>query len=160
MPYLLLSLGVTGCDHATKLVANSQLPSGHAIRLIAGVLSLEQARNSDTAFSMLASVLPTEPRLLLLKTTATAGSLFILMLATTRFARATWLERAGFAFLLGGAVGNAVDRWRWGYVIDFIRLEYWPTFNVADIALCVGGGLLLLSAWRGSSAHVTPEPPL
>lgn len=158
---LLLVIGITGCDHATKLWAASGLPNGHRVDLITGVLSLQQARNTDTAFSMLASIVPTEPRLLLLKATATLGALAILILALLRRGGSNWHERLGFACLLGGAAGNAIDRWRWGYVIDFIRLEYWPTFNVADMALCLGGGFLVAAAWHTAkhraSASFNPE---
>jgi signal peptidase II len=140
-----VALTVTGCDHATKLLATSVLSGGHVETLITGVLSLEQAHNTDTAFGILAGILPLEQRLLLLRTVATLGSLVVAILAVTRFARASMLERLAWALLLGGAVGNAIDRWRWGYVVDFIRLEHWPTFNVADAALCVGVALLLLA---------------
>lgn len=158
---LLLVVGITGCDHATKLWAATGLPDGHSVNLITGVLSLEQARNTDTAFSLLAGIVPTEPRLLLLKTTATLGTLALLTLILLRRGGSNWYERFGFACLLGGAAGNAIDRWRWGYVIDFIRLEYWPTFNVADMALTLGGALLLASAWHSARprarADSTPE---
>lgn len=159
---LLLVLGITGCDHATKLWAAAGLPDGRSVSLISGLLSLEQARNTDTAFSMLASIVPTEPRLLLLRTTATLGTLAILTLVLLRRGGSNWYERLGFACLLGGAAGNAIDRWRWGYVIDFIRLEYWPTFNVADMALCLGGALLFVSAWHTAKhpARLDSNPEL
>jgi signal peptidase II len=69
------------------------------------------------------------------------------------------LWAVGFGVLLGGALGNLVDRafragdgLLGGRVVDFIDLQWWPVFNVADTALWVGIGLLLLSAWR------EPEP--
>jgi signal peptidase II len=55
----------------------------------------------------------------------------------------------GLALVLGGAVGNLYDRLRFGYVIDFVDLHWfehhWPFFNVADMSICVGVGLLLIS---------------
>lgn len=148
--FLAFVLAITGCDHATKLMAASTLPEGEKLSVISGVLSLEQARNTDSAFSLLSVVIPVTPRLAILKTTATLGALFIAGLAWSRFGRANGTERLALACLLGGAAGNAIDRWRWGYVIDFIHVEYWPIFNVADIALSLGAGLLLLSAWQVS----------
>ena len=150
--FILLALGIAGCDHATKVIARTELPEGHTVSLITNVLSFEQARNTDTGFSLLSGIIPTAPRLLLLKTTATLGTILIAGLAMVRFRSATALERLAFGCLLGGAIGNAIDRWRWGYVVDFIRLEYWPVFNVADIALCVGAILLFGSAWQKSRA--------
>lgn len=60
------------------------------------------------------------------------------------------LESAGFAMIAGGAFGNAVDRLRLGAVTDFIDLHaagwHWPAFNVADIAIAAGVGILLLGS--------------
>lgn len=146
--FLAIVLGVTGCDHATKLMASSMLTLGHGASLIAGVLTLDRTHNSDTAFGMLATVVPLESRLLLLKVTATVGVFAVAVFAAARLARAKLIEGLALALLLGGAVGNAIDRWRWGYVVDFIHVEHWPTFNVADMALSVGVGLLLLHGVR------------
>ncbi|MCL0137923.1 signal peptidase II, partial [Klebsiella pneumoniae] len=59
---------------------------------------------------------------------------------------------AGLALVLGGAVGNLLDRIEHGYVVDFIHAHwgaaYFPAFNVADAAITVGAGLLLLDAWQ------------
>ncbi len=143
--FLAIALCVTGCDHATKLMAASMLTPGHGAILISGLLSLDGTRNTDTAFGILATVVPLAARLILLKVTATVGTAVVAAYALVRFARAKTAERLGWALVLGGALGNAVDRWCWGYVIDFIRLEHWPTFNIADMALCTGVGLLILS---------------
>jgi signal peptidase II len=152
--FVAIVLGVTGCDHATKLMASSMLTFGHGASLISGVLSLDRTHNTDTAFGMLAGVVPLASRLWTLKVTATLGSLLVAVFATVRLARAKTVERIALALLLGGALGNAIDRWRWGYVVDFIRVEHWPTFNVADMALCVGVGLLLLARARARRSCV------
>ena len=59
---------------------------------------------------------------------------------------------AGLLFILGGALGNLLDRIRLGYVIDFIYLHidewYWPAFNIADSSICIGAGLLLYDAYK------------
>jgi signal peptidase II len=59
--------------------------------------------------------------------------------------RATLLEQVGYAFAVGGALGNVADRIGRGYVIDFMHLERWPVFNVADVAVVVGMGLLVIA---------------
>ena len=62
---------------------------------------------------------------------------------------------AGLALVLGGAVGNLYDRITLGYVVDFLNFHvnnhYWPAFNVADSAICVGVGLLLLDSFKKPS---------
>ena len=69
-----------------------------------------------------------------------------------RLKRDEWLSALGLALVIGGALGNVVDRVRLGYVIDFIEVYagtyYWPAFNVADSAICVGAGLLLIAGFR------------
>ena len=76
----------------------------------------------------------------------------------------TALLRVGLAAILGGAAGNLVDRIRLGHVIDFLdvywRGHHWPAFNVADSAICVGVGLILLDAFRARKpvpSQRTPE---
>ena len=64
---------------------------------------------------------------------------------------------AGLALILGGALGNLYDRITLGYVVDFLNFHlnnhYWPAFNVADSAICVGVGLLLLDSFKASKAE-------
>ena len=64
------------------------------------------------------------------------------------------LMRLGIIFLLGGALGNMIDRIRWRMVVDFLEFYFrsfrWPAFNVADIAICVGMGLFLLEFFLDS----------
>ena len=64
---------------------------------------------------------------------------------------------AGLALVLGGALGNLYDRISLGYVVDFLNFHlsnhYWPAFNVADSAICVGVGLLLLDSFKASKAE-------
>ena len=64
----------------------------------------------------------------------------------------TPLTRFGIAFLMGGAIGNLMDRLRWGMVVDFLDFYlgnyHWPAFNVADIAICLGLGLVFLELFK------------
>jgi len=63
---------------------------------------------------------------------------------------------AALGLILGGALGNIHDRLRWGAVVDFLdfqwRGHHWPAFNLADLAICLGAGLLGLGVWRGRPA--------
>lgn len=66
------------------------------------------------------------------------------------------VESAAFALILGGALGNLIDRALLGYVVDFIVFHYqqheWPAFNIADAAICGGAALLIFDAFNGSKA--------
>lgn len=72
-----------------------------------------------------------------------------------RIGKKASFEVAGLALILGGALGNLYDRVVLGYVVDFIEVHYggyyWPAFNIADAAICIGAGLILLEAFRPSS---------
>ena len=67
-------------------------------------------------------------------------------------------EAAAWALVLGGALGNLIDRILYGYVIDFLDVYYgewhWPAFNVADSAITVGVGMLLLDSFRARRTQV------
>ncbi|MGO9715067.1 MAG: signal peptidase II [Polyangiaceae bacterium] len=138
---MVLVLALVGCDHATKVVAKITLEGSAPRALITGVLDLQYAENRDTAFSLLRNV-----------ATPAKGSLILVMscLAIAAIAAAWWkrrrvaglLEHAAFVLVVGGAIGNVLDRIEQGYVIDFIHLRRWPVFNVADVAICVGGALV------------------
>ena len=54
----------------------------------------------------------------------------------------------GISLLLGGAAGNLLDRIRTGFVVDFLDFRIWPVFNIADIAICLGAGILILQVWK------------
>ena len=64
--------------------------------------------------------------------------------------KSTLNARYGVAFLLGGAIGNLIDRIVLGKVVDFFDFIIWPIFNIADIAICIGVGLILWSTWTES----------
>lgn len=122
--------------------------------LIPDRLELQYARNPGAAFGLLADAGGRRPFLLV------AGGLVIaLMLALLRGATMRQqLLICGVALSVGGALGNAIDRFRLGYVIDFIVVRLspsyaWPTFNLADVWISIGAGLLLIvltrELWRG-----------
>lgn len=67
------------------------------------------------------------------------------------------MESAALALVLGGAVGNLIDRLQLGYVVDFIVVHYeqhyWPAFNIADSAICVGAFLIVVDGFRQHKAE-------
>ncbi len=67
----------------------------------------------------------------------------VLMFWLRRLPRHDWYEALPFAMIIGGALGNLIDRLRFGYVIDFVQWGWWPVFNIADSAITVGAVLLV-----------------
>jgi signal peptidase II len=147
LAFCLLMLGVAGCDQATKHLAVTRLPNRGVRELLPGVLDLRAAMNTDTAFSLLGGIVPLQIRIVLLLVLAVAGALALAVFIHLRWRDTTLFERAAGALVLGGAVGNALDRMTRSYVVDFIHVHYWPTFNVADIAISVGVGLFLVGSF-------------
>ena len=102
------------------------------------------------AFGLLAgSDIPFKSVLVTLLSTAAMVAVTYYALRSTQHER---LTRFGLIFILGGALGNIIDRVRLGYVVDFADFFYgkthWPAFNVADSCICIGVGLLLLDSFR------------
>lgn len=143
---VLLMTGLVGCDHATKWLAQSELRGQEPKVLIAGTFDLRYVENRDVGFSLLQGV-PEHARTPLI---LGIGAVGIALLAGMWWRRrgAGGLELAGYALVLAGAIGNVSDRLVRGYVVDFLHVYHksfhWPVFNVADICLVVGVGLLLL----------------
>lgn len=152
--FLALLFGVVGCDHTTKHVARSQLATSGPLELVPGLLELRYVTNTDTAFSILGGHLGADVRFLVIILMQLAVTVAILVWISRRWQVAATLERAAGAVLLGGALGNLLDRLVRGHVVDFIHLKFWPVFNVADIAICVGVGLF----WLATRAHSPQEP--
>jgi signal peptidase II len=151
---LLCVAGLVGCDHATKLAAETALRDHAPMRVWPGVMDLAYTENHGVAFSALER-LSLHPPAWALFALALVGTSALLALWFRR-RRAAWPEHAGFALVVAGALGNALDRVARGHVVDFIHVRFWPVFNVADILVVAGGMLLLLvralSSRRGQAS--------
>lgn len=137
-----LTIGLVGCDHATKALARTQLHDRGPVEIVKGVLDLRYSENDDTAFSLLHAfrVHPSMTALALISLAVLAAVAFVWW---RKRRDATTPEHVAFALIVAGAAGNVLDRLVRGYVIDFIHLSHWPVFNVADV-LIVAGVLLMM----------------
>jgi signal peptidase II len=123
------------------------------------ILRLQYAENTGAAFSLFNEY----PAILAVIATGLAA----LVLAWSWFLpERERLSRAALGLIFGGAVGNLIDRFRYGFVVDFIQVHcdgrpLWPTFNLADSAICVGIALFFLSSWAAVRAQrpATPSDP-
>jgi signal peptidase II len=147
--WLPLSLAVIVADQASKAWILQHFSLFERVHLLP-VLDVILTYNTGAAFSMLADAAGWQRWVFVC---LALGVSVTLILWLRRLAAATHaLVAAGLALIVGGALGNVLDRLRLGHVIDFIHAHwgqhYFPAFNVADSAITIGAGLLLLDAWR------------
>ena len=131
-------------DQLTKTAALSLLSQGTAVPVLPS-FNLTLGFNTGVSFGMMGGFMAGKPFLM----AALTGALTIAF-AVMAFRAQPALERAGFALVVGGALGNIIDRLRQGAVTDFLdfywRDWHWPTFNVADIAITLGTVLILAAS--------------
>ncbi len=149
---LLLIAGlVVLADQLTKAAILGQLPLYDSRVVIPGFFSITHIQNPGGAFGLLADQHPLLRRGLFLGVSLVATGVVLWFYHRTPPER-RWLAGA-FALILGGAIGNLLDRLRLGQVVDFLDVYvgqwHWPAFNVADSAITVGVGLFLLHMVTG-----------
>ncbi len=155
--YLFLSLGVLVLDQWTKWLVEVHLPNASSQTVLAGFLSLTHVRNTGVAFGLFAAHGANGGTWLLvgMGLVALAAVFLYFRLAPAR----NRLLLASLALIVGGALGNLIDRLASGAVTDFIDVylgtHHWPAFNVADSAITIGIALMVLDSFR---AHRRPEP--
>ena len=138
---MMLVVALVGCDHATKVVAKITLEGSAPRAIIPGVLDLVYTENRDTAFSVThAFAGPSKGPLILMMALLAIAAIAVAWWKRRRVAGL--VEHTAFVLVVGGAIGNVLDRLQRGYVVDFIHVQYWPVFNVADIAICAGAVLV------------------
>ncbi|HBJ80677.1 signal peptidase II [Pseudothermotoga sp.] len=126
-------------DQLSKMIVEKYLVQ--PFFAIPGILWFTYTRNTGIAFGMFSR----SPWVLWITFAVT-----FLLAALPIFIRCSLLTRAGLQMVVGGAIGNMIDRFRFGYVVDFISVRYFPAiFNIADSFITIGGILILLSLLRG-----------
>jgi signal peptidase II len=160
---LLLSLLVVAADRVTKWLASTRIELGDHVQMIPHVFAISHVENPGAAFSLFNdSGSPARVRWMLLLFSSLAA--VAVLIALMKLGRKLTLTSLALAFILGGALGNAYDRLRFGYVIDFLEVHivhyHWPDFNVADSAIVVGGILLLYDAMFSGREQIPADEPV
>jgi signal peptidase II len=145
-PELWLTVIIAAADQLTKALIRSRLALHESITVIPGMFDITHVRNTGAAFGILNSV-EFEYKATVMVLVAVVALVAVGLYALTLPAEQR-IARLGLALILGGAVGNLIDRARMGFVIDFVDV-YWRgvhfwAFNVADSAITVGVALMLL----------------
>lgn len=130
---------VVMCDQLTKEIILREIGPGSGrqiVEIIPGLLDLNFVRNTGSAFGLFQG----QSEVL---TVLALGAILFLAAYYFRKARNDALVAIALGLQLGGAIGNVVDRFRHGYVVDFIDFQKWPIFNLADSAITIGVVLLM-----------------
>lgn len=147
LPWFGLALVSFLLDIYTKWLIDQQFEL-HEVYQVTGFFDLVLVHNYGAAFSILAD----QPgwQKIFLSVVASVMSV-VLTVWLIRLPKEKKMEACALALILSGALGNLYDRLTLGYVIDFLSFHYngraWPAFNVADIVICVGAGLLILDSF-------------
>lgn len=159
-------------DQAVKALILHAGREAFPIDVIPGFFRLTFTENRGGVFGMLHAA--TEPWRTLLLVGVPLAAIVLISVLILRSASADWLSRLGLALILGGAIGNQIDRLRMGFVLDYLDFyvegnalgdwllrtfgqNHWYNFNVADSAIVVGAGVLLVDAFL--QMRRKPAPP-
>lgn len=131
---------IVAFDQLTKFIVDRSIPLHHSIPIIEGFFSLTYVRNTGAAFGIFAGSAEIFRRPFLILVSVVAIGFIVVMLKRLPDSE-KWLVTS-LAFILGGAIGNLIDRVVYGEVIDFLDCfwgrYHWPAFNVADSFITVG----------------------
>ena len=143
--FLAITFLVMLLDQATKAWIISTMRIYDSFVVIEGFFSITHVRNPGAAFGFLAGAPPLFRHIFFLAVTVAAIALILHYLRVSRIEEPSLVS--ALALILAGAVGNLIDRIRFGEVVDFLDVyigsHHWPAFNVADSAITVGAGVLM-----------------
>jgi len=152
--YLILSAVVILLDIWTKHLVLKSIQLHEAVPVIPNFFQLVHVRNTGAAFGLGANASSK-----LVPTLLNVGAIAVFCVVVVYALRTAVTDRllqTGLHLILGGAIGNLLDRFRFGYVVDFLDVyigtHHWPAFNVADSAICIGIALLFFDMRK------KPEP--
>jgi signal peptidase II len=153
LSWLLLSVLVIGLDQWSKAWVLSSLPEFTAVPVIPGFWNWYRTYNTGAAFSFLSHAGGWQ---LWFFTALAVGISALLAWWLARTPRGDWRSAMPYALVIGGAIGNVIDRLMHGHVVDFIQWyvgdHYWPSFNIADSAIVAGAvGIAVFGVFDGKS---------
>jgi signal peptidase II len=143
-----ISGAVVLLDQLTKIYIDRTFALYESVKVVPNFFHITYLRNKGAAFGILADSSIRVPFFIVASMVAVGVIIWYLL----QLGRDQAVQQAALGLILGGALGNLIDRVRLGEVIDFLDVHWfrhhWPAFNVADSAICVGVGMLLVSMWR------------
>ena len=157
--YLILSAVIIVLDIWTKALVLARIELHEAVPVIPNFFQLVHVRNSGAAFGIGANA---SSKLVPILLNVGAIAVFcVVVVYALRTAVTDRLLQTGLHLILGGAIGNLLDRFRFGYVVDFLDVyignSHWPAFNVADSAICIGIALLFFDMRKKPETEAATE---
>jgi signal peptidase II len=153
LPWLWLSAALIGLDQWTKHLAVAHLAFRERVPFVPGFWDWNLTHNTGAAFSFLADAGGWQHGFFVLLALAISAMLSFWLFRTER---GDWRSALPFALIVSGAIGNVIDRVRFGYVIDFIHWYWrgfdWPVFNVADSCIVGGAVAMVIFGFRHKPA--------
>lgn len=158
LPWLIVSVVVIALDQLSKAWVLAALPEYTPVPVIEGVWNWYRSYNTGAAFSFLSDAGGWQKYFFLVLAVGISG-LLASWLARTE--RKDWKTALPYALVIGGAIGNVIDRMIHGHVVDFIQWHwrdyYWPSFNIADSAIVAGAvGIAAYGVFGGKPAEPRP----
>ena len=134
--FYVLTIAVIICDQLTKYVVRETVPL-YETYIEVGIFSIVHGQNTGSAFGLFAGF----TNFLII---ASLIGLALILYFFVKQASANLFVRIAVGLIVGGAVGNLIDRVKDGFVVDFISVGWWPAFNVADSAISIGMTVMVL----------------
>jgi signal peptidase II len=137
MIIFIISISVVAVDQISKKLISINLLPGQSKPIIENIFCLTLVHNKGVAFGLFSERAAFFVFI----------SIIVVLLIIVSFQKIKGyglLLKVGLSLILGGAVGNLIDRFMFGYVIDFLDFRIWPVFNIADSAITIGAGLLVI----------------
>jgi signal peptidase II len=140
MIYLIISAVVVGLDQVSKYLISSLIIPGDSIPIIKNIFHITLVHNTGIAFGMFKN----QVAIFILVSSIAIILILYNLFQHKRNGGLHKLELNALCLILGGAIGNLIDRVMFGYVIDFLDFRIWPVFNIADSAITIGIIILLV----------------
>jgi signal peptidase II len=156
-----VSIGVLVLDQLSKEWITSRMTLHSTVPIVPGLVHLTLVHNPGALFGLFKDI--GDPYRAVMFLAVPVIAIALILFFQYRTSPADVMSQSGLALILGGAIGNLIDRLRFGWVVDFVDIfvgEYhWPAFNVADSAICIGVSLLFIDLLRQSRRPRPIESP-
>jgi signal peptidase II len=135
--FVLSSIIIIIMDQVTKYIVSTKIPLNSSIEVIPGIIFISHVKNSGAAFG----VFQNKTNVFIV---ISVIAIILIIILKIKLNLDFILYNISLGFILGGAIGNLIDRIVFGEVIDFIHLRYFAVFNIADSFICIGFGIVVI----------------